>query len=92
MTKKQERKRLVNDKEQLVKDIYLHHLGERWQLLKYYIIIYGAIFGSEASLLLYSTSRKPELVFIIACFTLPLTFLLFTLDCRIGKLIGVHRE
>lgn len=75
--------------EEFIQEVYLRHLDERFQLLKYYIVIYGAIFGSEIAL--FSKSEMEKLP-IISFFTILLSLLLYSLDRRIFKLIEVHRE
>lgn len=80
------------DKEKFHKNLHLHHLSERWSLLKYYIIIYGVVFWFQLTRLPEIQNKETAIpLFISAALTIFFSFFLFALDRRMGNMIQATR-
>ena len=73
------------------RELYLHHLSERWQLIRYYILVYTAIIAGEVRLYLWEGKGRDILPCAVVL-TLLLTVILWLLDVRIKRMIEVHRN
>jgi hypothetical protein len=74
------------------KELYLHHLTERWQLIRYYILIYSGLFAGELGIAISDSCLKKEVLSVAGLLGAVITLLLFCLDFRIGWVIASHRE